>query len=96
MGKLLRIAFACLKTGRKFDPAHHAVVQQSREQIPSTGESASSEPQSKTAAILKLGSVSAPVTPREAQRRRVATLSGTSVSPPAAGTGFPAPSGRCD
>jgi transposase len=67
MVKLLHIAYACVKTGRPFDPDYHRT--RPPQPAPAPAAAPSSAPSPASAAV---GSLSAPVTRREARRRRAA------------------------
>jgi transposase len=67
MAKLLRIAYACVKAGRAFDPDYHGT--RPPQPVPAPAAAASPAPSPASGAV---GSLSAPVTRREARRRRAA------------------------
>jgi len=72
MAKMLRIAYACVLSGQPFDPEQHRRLQERREQqAANQPEAPQSEAPSGTTAT---GSLTAPVSRREAQRRRAATM----------------------
>jgi hypothetical protein len=75
MSKLLRIAYACVRRGERFDPERHLKVAQ-REARPAPTAAAETLPDGAVA----VGALEAPVTRREAKRRRAATAPQTAVS----------------
>jgi transposase len=83
MSKLLRIAYACAKHGEAFDPARH--LQTARREVPPTMAGVRAAPQAE--GLAGSGALEAPVTRREAQRRRAAAAPQTGVSRPERGRG---------
>jgi transposase len=75
MSKLLRIAYACVKRGERFDPERHLRVAKREERL-SPVEAVEATPE----AVEGVGALEAPVTRREAQRRRAAAAPQTVVS----------------
>lgn len=71
MAKLLRLAYACVLSETPFDPQRHRQVQQ-RHQQREKERAAESVPPAPT--MPTVGSLTAPVSRREAQRRRAATM----------------------
>jgi len=69
MAKVLRIAYACVMSGRPFDPEYHKQVQQRREAARQE-EADGAVPDSTREG--KVGSLDAPISRREAKRRREA------------------------
>ena len=79
MVKLLRIAYACVLSGKPFDPAHHVRLRAKYEAAQAVAaqrkEAARrvSPPAGEAAATVASGSLTAPISAREARRRRAAT-----------------------
>lgn len=67
MAKMLRMAYACVLSGQPFDAAQHRQIQERRER--KAAERPAPQPQPGDS-----GSLAAPVSRREAKRRRAATM----------------------
>lgn len=73
MAKLLRIGYACVLTGQDFDPHQHEVVRKRHEELQATS-SANTQKATESTVATENDAIDAPITWREAKRRRAAAM----------------------